>query len=191
MRKLAPLTVFLALGVSSLLATALVPRKSPELKFLDPSGKETRLSSFKGKVVVIEFLLANCPHCQRVARTINKLYSELGPRGFQPIGIVFDNGISGPVVTNFVHDFKITFPVGYTSSDKVDIYLGRAATERFQVPQMVVIDRAGVIRAQSPGRGDPNLEDENYLRNLINSLLNKSAPAHRTKKTTFPPKKIS
>lgn len=191
MRKLALLAVFLALGVSSLVATALVPRKSPELKFLDPSGKETLLSSFKGKVVVIEFLLTNCPHCLRVAQTINKLHSELGPRGFQPIGIAFDNGISGPVVTNFVQYFRVTFPVGYTSSDKVDSYLSRAPTERFQVPQLVVIDRTGVIRAQSRPAGESNLEDENYLRNLIDTLLREGAPAGNTKKTASPPKKAS
>ena len=190
MQKLAAVAAFLALGVSSLVATAPVPRKSPELKFVEPLGKQILLSSFKGKVVVIEFLLTNCPHCQRVAQTITKLHKELGPRGFQPIGIAFDNGISGPAVAKFVRSFKVTYPVGYTSSDKVDSYLGRAAMERFQVPQMVVIDLKGVIRAQSSWKGDPNLENENYLRNLLDSLLKESAPAGNTKKTT-PPKKMS
>ena len=121
--------------------------------------------------MLIEFLLTNCPHCVRVAPAINKLYNELGQRGFQPLGIAFDMGISGAAVTNFARLFKVTFPVGFTTSDKVDSFLGRAATERFQVPQIVVIDRAGVIRAQSPGKGDPNLESEEYLRNLIKGLL--------------------
>ncbi len=76
----------LALAVSSLFATAPVPRKAPELKFLDPSGKEILLSSFGGKVVIIEFMLVKCPHCLRVAQMINKLNGELGPRGFQPVG---------------------------------------------------------------------------------------------------------
>jgi hypothetical protein len=36
----------------------------------------------------------------------------------------------------------------------------------------VVIDRAGMIRATSGGAGgDPKLEDEGSLRNLIDSLL--------------------
>ncbi len=85
----------------------------------------------------------------------------------------------------------VTYPVGYTSSEKVDSYLGRSGMERFRVPQMVVIDRAGVIRTQSPGRGDPNLENENYLRNLIDSLLKEGAPAGNRKKTTSPRKKTN
>jgi thiol-disulfide isomerase/thioredoxin len=156
---------------ASLLAPAPIPRPSPELKFLSPSGGEFSLSSFKGKVVLIEFLLTNCPHCVRVAPTIDKLYGELGPRGFQPLGIAFDPGISGQAVTNFVRLFKVSYPVGFTTSNNVDSFLGRAAVERFQVPQIVVIDRAGVIRVQSPAKGDPNLEREGPLRNLINSLL--------------------
>ncbi len=188
MRKLASMAILLGFGVSPLLATAPVPRKSPELRFLDASGKQKLLSAFNGKVVVIEFLLTNCPHCLRVAHTINKLHRELAPRGgFLALGIAFDNGISRTVVADFVRQLGITFPVGYTSSDKVDNFLGRAAMERFQVPQIAVIDRAGVIRAQSPWRGDPNLENENYLRNLINSLLKEGAPAGNTKKTTPPP----
>jgi len=191
MRKLTSTAVLLALGVSSLVATAPAPRKSPEFTIVEPSGKQTLLSSFKGKVVVIEFLLTNCPRCLLVAQTITNLHKKLGPRGFQPLGIAFDNGISGPVVADFVRQLGVTYPVGYTSSEKVDSYLGRSGMERFRVPQMVVIDRAGAIRAQSPAKGDPNLENENYLRKLIDSLLKESAPAGSTKKMTPAPKKKS
>ncbi len=173
----------LAFGISPLVATAPVPRKSPEFAIVEPSAQQTLVSSLHGKVVVIEFLLTTCQHCWRVAQTMTKLHKEFGPRGFQPIGIAFDNGINGPVVADFARRFGVTYPVGYTSSDKVDNYLGRAVTERFQVPQMVVIDRAGVIRAQSPGKGDPKLENESDLRELINSLLKEKTPAGNTKKT--------
>lgn len=182
LRRLTRLAVFLAFGVSSVVATAPVPRKSPEFIIVEPSGRQTSLSSFKGKVVVIEFFLVNCPRCQRVAGTIAKLHKELGPRGFQAIGIAFDRGISGPMVTELVQRLGVTYPVGYTSSDKVDSYLGRQSTERFRVPQIVVIDRKGIIRAQSRQTDEKDLEDENYLRNLIDSLLKESAPTRSTTK---------
>ncbi len=181
----------LALAVSSLFATAPVPRKAPELKFLDPSGKEILLSSFGGKVVIIEFMLVKCPHCLRVAQMINKLNGELGPRGFQPLGIVFDDGINGSTVKNFIDYFKVAYTVGYTTSDNVDSYLGREEKERFMVPQIVVIDRKGVIRAQSRPVREANLEDEIYLRNFLNTLLIENAPAGSAKKTTSPRKKTN
>ena len=43
--------------------------------------------------------------------------------------------------------------------------------ERLMVPQIVVIDRTGVIRAQSQPQGETDLESEVYLRTLIDHLL--------------------
>jgi peroxiredoxin len=173
-RKLTTLAVLLVLGVFPASATAPVPRKSPDLTIVEPSGKQTRLSSLKGKVVMIEFLVTNCPHCLRVAQTISKLQWEMGSRGLQSFGIAFDSGVNAQIVTKFTQQLAITYPIGYVSSDKVDSYLGRSGTERFRVPQIVVIDRKGVIRAQSRPTGEKNLEDENYLRNLIQTLLRES-----------------
>jgi peroxiredoxin len=173
-RKPITLTILLLLGFLQASATMPVPRKSPDLMIVEPSGKQTRLSSLKGKVVMIEFLVTNCPHCLRVAQTISKLQWEMGSRGLQSFGIAFDSGVNGQIVTRFTQQLAITYPVGYVSSDKVDSYLGRSGMERFRIPQIVVIDRKGVIRAQSRPTGEKNLEDEKYLRSLIQTLLGES-----------------
>jgi hypothetical protein len=60
----------------------------------------------------------------------------------------------------------------------VDRYLGRKQQEVLNIPQIIVIDRTGMIRAASGGApGDPSLEDENSLRSLIDSLLNQRGGA--------------
>jgi len=188
-KRLGPLATLLVLSASVLVATAPVPRKSPELTIVEPSGKQISLSNLQGKVVVMEFLLINCPHCTRVAQMITKLHKELGPRGFQPIGIAFDKEVGAGKVTEFVRRTGITYPVGYTSSVAVDAYLGREAAERFMVPQIVVIDRKGIIRAQSRPVRESSLEDESYLRNLLDSLLKESAPAINKSQSSAPSKK--
>jgi peroxiredoxin len=187
MRDIASWAILLALGFPAVAAPPVL-RNSPEFTIVDPSGNATPLSSFKGQVVVIEFLLVQCPSCLRVAQTINKLYGEMGGRGFRPVGIAFDNGISEPAVRSFVQLLKINYPVGYSTSDQVDRYLGRAITIRFQVPQVVVIDRAGVIRGQSRPSGEANLTDEAYLRNLIRELLDEGVPPGKSEKSTVPPR---
>lgn len=165
------IAVLVAVGAWPVSATAPVPRKSPDLTIVQTSGKQMRLSSFSGKVVAVDFLVTNCPHCMRVAQTLAKLQWELGSRGFQSVGVAFDKGISTQKATDFAKLLAVSYPVGYTSSDKVDSYLGREANQRFRVPQIVIIDRKGVIRAQSQPTGEKNLEDESYLRNLIDGLL--------------------
>ncbi|MGB9122894.1 MAG: TlpA disulfide reductase family protein [Candidatus Angelobacter sp.] len=169
------------------LPTVTVLRKSPELTIVDSSGKTMQLSSFKGKVVIMEFLFVKSQHCMRVAATLNKLNAELGPRGFQAVGIVFDPPNTAetgeqllPVVVN---SLKLTYPLGYASKNDVDRYLGRNGNEVLNIPQVVVIDRAGMIRATSGGRGgDPALEDESSLRTLINGLLNEGVSTGAKKK---------
>ena len=183
-QKFISFTTIMTLAASAV-ATTSVPRKSPEFTIVEPSGKETTLSSFKGKVVVIEFLFLKSAHCLRVAQTLNRLQRDLGPRGFQSVGIVFGPDADAQRVTYLADDFKLTYPIGYASPDNVDTYLAREPKEILNIPQIVVIDRVGVIRAQSGGKGgNPALENENSLRALIENLLNEQAS--QTPKKTPP-----
>jgi len=172
------------LAASSLLALpATAPRESPEFTISLPAGKTSLLSSYKGKVVVVEFFFLASEHCMHVAQVLNNLNHDLGPRGFQPIGIVFDPpGVrtSGEkVIPSLVDYFKLTYPVGYARKLDVDTYLSRTWNQVLAIPQMVVIDRAGRIRATTGDRTDPKLEDENSLRALIDELLKEGTPLDR------------
>jgi peroxiredoxin len=163
----------LALTVSALTipASAMppVPRKSPEFTITDVSGKQILLSSFKGKVVVLPLMFTTCPHCQHEAQMLTKLSKEFGP-GVVMLGVAF-NDANGPMVSQFVKEFGIGFPVGYASRDSVISYLGLSVMDRWVVPQIAVIDQKGNIVAQSLSGGSPELQDEAYMRTLIGKLL--------------------
>src|SRR5438477_6678599 len=115
MRLPATFAAFLAVGISAL-ATPPVPRKAPEFTIVEPSGKQTLLSSYKGKVVCIEFLHTTCPHCQDTSRIFSKLQHELGPRGVQFIGIAFNDN-AALLTDGFVKQFNVAYPVGYSNAD--------------------------------------------------------------------------
>jgi thiol-disulfide isomerase/thioredoxin len=171
------LIAFAALFVLAISSAAMppVPRKSPEFTIIEPSGKQTLLSSFKGKVVVLAFVHTTCVHCQAFSMTLTKLEKELGPSGFQPIDVAWNEGAK-TLVEGFAKGFRIPFPVGYSDWDPIMSYLGFSVMDRPVVPLVVMIDRKGMIRAESPPEGDPNLQDEAKLRALIESLLKEPAP---------------
>ncbi|HET6178801.1 MAG TPA: TlpA disulfide reductase family protein [Candidatus Sulfotelmatobacter sp.] len=178
--------IFMLMAPAFAASSAPLARQSPEYSINEPSGKTTLLSSFKGKVVVLEFLFVKSQHCLRVAETLNKLHGELGPRGFQAVGVAFDppnSPNSGAQLLAYVAGYlKLSYPVGYSAKADVDRYLGRTQNELLNIPQVVVIDRTGMIRAQSGGRGgNPGLEDENSLRRLIENLLKENAGGSTTK----------
>jgi hypothetical protein len=71
--------------------------------------------------------------------------------------------------------------VGYASKDAVDDYLGRAPGQMLEIPQVVVIDRSGKIRATTGGKGgNIALEDESLLRGLLEQLLKENVPVSDT-----------
>jgi peroxiredoxin len=161
-----------------------VPRVSPEFIINQPSGRTTLLSSYKGKVVMMEFLFLRSEKCLNLAKTMNKLNQELGSRGFQPVAIAFPAPQSDatPGLVSYMADyFKLNYPVGYTSKENVDQYLGRQEQEMLRIPQVVIIDRNGTIRAQT-GMDNPQLENESSLRILIDGLLKEGAAAGAAKK---------
>jgi len=173
----------LALLASSLPVFAIepVPRKSPEFTLTTAADKQSLLSSYRGKVVVIGFIYTTCPHCQAFSMVLEKLYKELGPRGFQPIDIAWNENAK-LMIGDFAQHLGITFPMFYSTYDPVMSYMGFSIMDRPVVPLVVVIDKKGMIRAQSPPLGDANLQDEGKLRDLIESLLKEPAAPRAARK---------
>lgn len=170
--RIRPFVEALALSATVLIAqAATLPRKSPPLTITQPSGEETQLSSFNGKVVAIEFFFVRSPHCLQVTQVLNRLNAELGPQGFQAVALAFGPDASPGILAHMVEYFKLTYPVGYTTSGQVDAYLGREQKQTLKIPQMVIVDRIGTIRATSGPQGDPALENESSLRALVQRLL--------------------
>jgi len=185
----------------ALQAAAPVPRPTKEFTIVLPSGEQKLLSSYRaGKVVMLACMFTTCPHCQALSKIITKLQGELGPRGFQAVGAVFNDevntsnaGMNAQVTANFVNQFASGFPVGYAAQASVTSYLGLSDIERWSVPQVVIIDRKGVIRARSAAQGTAELQTETYLRKYLGELLDEGktaapskAPAKKTadKKTS-------
>jgi len=168
-------------GCVSAFAIPPMPRKSPEFTITDPSGKETLLSSYRGKVVVLAFVHTTCIHCQAFSTVLNKIQKDLGPRGFQAIDVAWNQGAQG-LVPGFVRQLGLTFPVGYSDWDPIMSFLGFSVMDRPVVPLIVVIDKRGMIRAESPPDGDPNLQDETKLRAMVEGLLGEGAATSKAAK---------
>jgi peroxiredoxin len=164
-------------GLAILPAMAVdIPRPAPEFSIKLPNGGQTLLSKFRGKVVALEFLYTTCPHCQHASQLMSQLQTEYGPKGFQALGVAF-NDMSQMLVTDFVRDFKVNYPVGFSTREPVHAFLQNDPNNSLHVPQIVIIDRKGVIRHQSLPRGDVNTATEAFLRKTIEGLLKEPAGA--------------
>lgn len=171
MRSLVLSSVALMLGMSAF-AGGPVPRPAPNLDILDSSGKHFVLANNRGKVVVVQFLLTTCPHCQAFSQLLDRLQAEYGPKGFQAVGGGFDPATM-QMAKDYHDKYAQAFPVGPVPRETVLTFMGASVMDRIGAPQIAVIDRKGQIREQSSSdytQPQP-LQNEQHLRALIEKLL--------------------
>ncbi|MEO7650775.1 MAG: TlpA disulfide reductase family protein [Bryobacteraceae bacterium] len=186
LRSILTAFVCLALVLGNLSGAGPVPRPAGEFVVKTiPSGQHL-VSQYKGKVVLLTFFLTTCPHCQQSSMILSKLQNEFGPKGLQVLGAAF-NPMSHMVITDFIKQFRPTYPVGYASREDVLAYMQHSPIMQLYVPIILLIDKKGVIQHQFMGE-DPIMQNqEKGLRELIEVML-KEGPSSM-KKTSSTAKK--
>ncbi len=182
---------FLAwLALAPRLAASTLPRKAPDFTIHLTNGHEVSLSQFKGKVVALIFILTYCPHCQKTIGFLSKDQKDYGPRGFQVLASAIED-MAAQALPDFLKRFSPPFPVGYNSRMPVIDFLQHPIAARFIMPQLVLVDRQGMIRAQFAG-DDPFMTNETQqdanLRVKIEELLKEGAPAGPRRRAPRNPK---
>ncbi len=175
--------LLLLMCVTGLAAGAQVPRPCPNFAVNLNDGRQIHLGEYKGKVVVMAFLLTTCPHCQFTSKVLTKLQPEYGPRGFQVVGSAIDE-MSKMLVGDFIKRFQPAYPMGFNQREEAEDFLEHPVMYRLLMPQVVVIDRKGTIRAQFAG-DDKFFEEaaqEKNFRDLLEPLLKEGQQTAQRKK---------
>src|ERR1039458_9001422 len=147
-------------------AAAPVPRRAPELAVMLNGNQQLLLSKYRGKLVALPALLGHR----------RDDVPEFGPRGFQPIGAAINDNAQA-LVPEFIRKFGLTYPVGVTPLAMAYDFLGLNIIEPSPMPQLVFIDRKGIVRAQYAGDDDFFKEaEETNMRKQIEALLKDTGP---------------
>jgi len=135
MRTLILSSMLVALGAAAF-AGGPIPRPAQPLDLVDSTtGKHVVLSNYKGKVVVVQFLLTTCSHCQAFSAILNRLQAEYGPKGFQAIGAAV-NEATPEMAKNYHAQYAQAFPVGPLVREPMLAFLGISVMDRPGFPQI-------------------------------------------------------
>ena len=142
------LVIIAALGTALVVGVALTPtlgavavgKDAPAFRGLDiATGDSVGLDSYAGDVVLLNVWATWCIPCEAEMPSIQRLYEELGPLGFQVVAISVDE--SGPErVKEWIDEREFTFEVLHDQSGQIE-----RTYQTIGVPETFIIDRQGVI----------------------------------------------
>jgi len=168
------LASFLALSLAAAapVAAQAVPRKAGDWTIQVPGGKPITLADYKGKPVLLAFILTTCPHCQHAVELLSKMQPEYARRGLQIVASAIDQDAAA-TVGPFVASMHPAFPVGFDDAMAVLNYAGYSLARVPRMPILLFIDRRGMVREQHEGNDDVYFGDreEQNLRKSIEALL--------------------
>jgi len=127
--------------------TAKLRKPAPDFTLPRIDGGQLQLSSYRGKVVLLDFWATWCVPCREETPHFVELQQKYGDQGLQILGVSMDDS-PGPVHA-FYQQFHMNYPVVMGTAETGSAYGGVLG-----LPIAFLIDRDGLIYTKHMGATD-------------------------------------
>jgi peroxiredoxin len=136
------------------------------------TGAPIKLSSYAGKVLLVNLWATWCGPCRQETPELVKLHKEFRSQGVEVVGLsTEDPDDSADAVREFVHNYNVDYRVGWSGQQvAISLMQGRDA-----IPQSFVISRSGRVVKRFVGFSPTNTLPQ--IREAIQEALNDKAAA--------------
>lgn len=173
------LTLFTALFLSTALFGQ-ASRRAPGFSLPDSKGQQHDLQDYRGKVVILEIMRSDCPHCKPFAKKLEQV--KTFNAGKVAVISITNPPDSPAAVAKFSAAEKLTYPVLFDCGQVAFSYVRpNPLRPSINIPHIYLIDRDGIIRADYEfGPETTEIFQGNGLQKELDKLLAaKPAPQRR------------
>lgn len=149
-------------------ASGLIGHSAPQWKSTDFSGAPVASADHEGKVVVMDFWASWCGPCVLALPHVESLRQSYEPRGVVFLGVNNERNAAGLEKAK-----KLIADKGIKLKQVIDNGAIGKAYLAHSIPHLVIIDRAGKVRAMHSGFGDSTSKE---IEKNLNELLAEPAP---------------
>lgn len=136
------------------------------------SGAPIKLSSYAGKVLLVNLWATWCGPCRLETPELVKLHKEFHAQGLEVVGLSTENADdSADNVREFVHNYNVDYRVGWSGPEvAIALMQGRDA-----IPQSFIISRDGHVLKRFIGFSPTSTPDQ--IRAAVQEALNQKSAA--------------
>jgi len=156
-------------GDGSVTEIAIVNRgKAISFSGVTETGQKVDSAQFRGHVLVVNFWYAGCAPCRAEAPDLEKVYTQVQPKGTYFLGVnVRDQAAT---ITTFNEKFGITYPSIIDQNGQAQLSFA-ADVPPNAVPTTLIVDAQGRVAARILGQ----LRDASILTTLITDVAAEGA----------------
>ena len=116
-------------------------RRAPGFCLIDTNAQWHDLADYHGKIVLVEFMKTDCPHCASFSTVLNGLKSKYGDK--VAVLAIANPPDSPQTMLQFAKGHGLTYPMLFDQGQAAVSYV-RAQT--IELPTVYLIDANGMIR---------------------------------------------